>query len=81
MRYRRHPWAMCAEMATAMFVPAVTAIVLFWCGVIHNHSVAAVEMTAMRPAMLAVMLLRRTEYSRPVHAKLARRSANDPGAS
>jgi hypothetical protein len=67
MRYRKHSWAMCAEMAGAMFVPAALAIVLFWCAVIHSHSVTAVEMAAMVPAMIAVMLLRRIEYSQPVH--------------
>jgi hypothetical protein len=67
MRYRKHSWAMCAEMAGAMFVPAVIAIVLFWCAVIHSHSVTAMGMAAMVPAMIAVMLLRRTEYSQPVH--------------
>ena len=30
MRHRRHTWAMCAEMAGAMFAPAVAAVVLFW---------------------------------------------------
>ena len=68
MRHRRHSWAMCAEMAGAMFAPAVLAIVLFWCAVIHGDSVGRVEMMAMLPAMIAVMLLRRTEYSQPVHA-------------
>jgi hypothetical protein len=69
MRHRRHSWAMCAEMAGAMFAPAVLAIVLFWCAVIHGDSVGRVEMMAMLPAMIAVMLLRRTEYSQPVHAR------------
>jgi hypothetical protein len=68
MRHRRHTWAMCAEMAGAMLVPAVAAIVLFWCSVIHSGSVSAVEMNAMLPAMIAVMLLRRSEYSQPVHS-------------
>lgn len=68
MRHRRHTWAMCAEMGGAMFVPAVAAIVLFWCSVIHSGSVGAVEMNAMLPAMIAVMLLRRSEYSQPVHS-------------
>jgi hypothetical protein len=68
MRHRRHSWAMCAEMAGAMLVPAVVAIVLFWCAVIHGDSVGRVEMAVMLPAMIAVMLLRRTEYSQPVHA-------------
>jgi hypothetical protein len=54
---------MCAEMAGAMFVPAVAAVVLFWCSVIHSGAVGAVEMNAMLPAMIAVMLLRRREYS------------------
>jgi flagellar biosynthetic protein FliP len=68
MRHRRHSWPMCAEMAGAMFAPAVLAIVLFWCAVIHGDSVGRVEMMGMLPAMIAVMLLRRTEYSQPVHA-------------
>jgi hypothetical protein len=72
MRHRRHSWAMCAEMAGAMFVPAVLAVVLFWCGVIHGASIPRVEMAAMLPAMIAVMLFRRSEYSQPVHAAHAR---------
>ena len=70
MRYRGHSWAMCAEMGGAMFVPAVLAIVLFWCAVIHGESIARVEMAAMLPAMIAVMLLRRSEYSQPVHSQV-----------
>ena len=69
MRHRRHSWAMCVEMAGAMFVPAVAAILLFWCAVIHGESIARVEMAAMLPAMILVMLFRRTEYSQPVHAR------------
>ena len=46
----------------------MAAIVIFWCAVIHGRSVGGVEMTAMVPAMLAVVLLRRTEYSQPVRA-------------
>jgi hypothetical protein len=69
MRHRRHSWAMCAEMAGAMFVPAVAAIVLFWCAVIHGRSIGGVGMAGMVPAMIAVMLLRRTEYSQPVHSR------------
>lgn len=51
---------------------AVAAIVLFWCAVIHRASILAVEHAAMLPAMIAVMLLRRGEYSRPVrsHARM-----------
>jgi peptidoglycan/LPS O-acetylase OafA/YrhL len=67
MRHGSHSWAMCAEMAGAMLAPAVLAIVLFWCAVIHGDSIGRVEMMAMLPATIAVMLLRRTEYSQPVH--------------
>jgi hypothetical protein len=69
MRHRHHSWAMCAEMAGAMFVPAIAAIVLFWCAVINSGSILAVEHLPMLPAMVAVMLFRRTEYSQPVHAQ------------
>jgi hypothetical protein len=69
MRYRRHSWAMCGEMAGAMFLPAVAALVLFWCAVIHTSAVGGVEMAAMVPAMLAVMLFRRSEYSQPVYSR------------
>jgi hypothetical protein len=73
MRHRRHTWAMCAEMAGAMFLPAAAAIVLFWCAVIHGRAIGGVSMAGMVPAMIAVMLLRRTEYSQPVrsHAREA----------
>ncbi len=67
MRYRRHSWAMCAEMGGAMFLPAIAALILFWCSVIHSNSVGGVEMGVMLPAMIAVMLVRRTEYSQPIH--------------
>jgi hypothetical protein len=66
MRHRRHSWAMCAEMGAAMFVPAIAAIVLLWCGVIHSGSLLGVVHAPMIPAMVAVMLVRRTEYSQPV---------------
>ena len=75
MRYRRHSWAMCAEMGGAMFLPAIAALVLFWCSAIHTSAVGGVTMGAMLPAMLAVMLLRRAEYSQPVHSHAWRRSA------
>jgi hypothetical protein len=74
MRYRRHSWAMCGEMAGAMFLPAFAALVLFWCSVVHTRAVGGVEMAAMVPAMLAVMLFRRSEYSQPVRSHARRRS-------
>jgi hypothetical protein len=68
MRHRGHSWAMVAEMAGAMFVPAAGAIALYWGGVIESEAILALEHAAMIPAMVAVMLLRRSEYSRPVHS-------------
>ncbi|MGZ6678639.1 MAG: hypothetical protein ACXVFK_00265 [Solirubrobacteraceae bacterium] len=68
MRHRGHSWARVGDMAAAMFLPAVAAIVLFWCAVIHSGSIFGLEHAAMLPAMIAAMLLHRSEYSQPVHA-------------
>lgn len=68
MHHRGHSWTRVAEMAGAMFVPAIAAIVLFWCAVIHNDAILPLQHVAMLPAMIAAMLLHRSEYSRPVHA-------------
>jgi hypothetical protein len=69
MRHRGHAWARIAEMAGAMFVPALAAIVLFWGGVIESGAILALEHVAMIPAMVAVMLIHHGEYSRPVHQR------------
>ena len=66
MRHRGHAWARIAEMAGAMFVPALGVIVLFWGGVIQSGAILALEHVAMIPAMVAVMLVHRDEYSQPV---------------
>jgi flagellar biosynthetic protein FliP len=67
MRHRGHAWARIAEMAGAMFVPALAAIALFWGGVIQSGAILALEHVAMIPAMIAVVLVHRGEYSQPVH--------------
>jgi hypothetical protein len=67
MRHRGHTWKRIAEMAGAMLVPAVAAIALFWGGVIQSGAILALEHVAMIPAMVAVMLVHRAEYSQPVH--------------
>lgn len=72
MRHRGHVWARIAEMAGAMFVPAVGAIALFWGGVIQSGAILGLEHVAMIPAMIAVMLIHRDEYSRPVHQHTVR---------
>jgi hypothetical protein len=67
MRHRGHGWAPAREMAAAMFVPAIAAIVLYWAGTIDDtDTLMAIEHVAMFPAMLAVMLLRRSEYARAI---------------
>jgi hypothetical protein len=67
MRHRGHAWGRIAEMAGAMVVPALAAIALFWGGVIESGGILVLEHVAMVPAMVAVMLVHRGEYSRPVH--------------
>lgn len=67
MRHRGHAWSRIWEMSAAMFVPALAALVLFWCAVVHRDSILALEHAAMLPAMVAVMLWHRTEYAQPVH--------------
>jgi hypothetical protein len=65
MRHRRHSWSRVTEMAGAMFIPAMVAIVLFWCAVIHKDAILSVQHLAMLPAMVGVMLLHRGEFSNP----------------
>jgi hypothetical protein len=67
MRHRGHGWAPAREMAAAMFAPAIAAIALYLAGAIDDtDTLMAIEHVAMFPLMLAVMLLRRSEYARAV---------------
>ena len=64
MRYRGHGWAPAWEMTAAMFVPSFAAIALLWAGIVEGgHTPMMIQHVAMFPAMLAVMLLRRSEYT------------------
>jgi hypothetical protein len=64
MRYRGHGWAPASEMTAAMFVPSFAAIALLWAGIVEGgHTPMMIQHVAMFPAMLAVMLLRRSEYT------------------
>jgi hypothetical protein len=38
MRHRGHSWARVEEMAGPMFVPAIAAIGVFWCAVVHSDA-------------------------------------------
>ncbi len=64
MRYRGHGWAPSAEMAGAMFVPTVAALILYRVGAVEDeHALLMIQHIAMFPLMLVAMLLRRDEYS------------------
>ena len=62
MRFRDHSWRSSAEMAAAMVVPVVAFIPLLWMGIISGSMLVGLGHVLMLPAMLAVMLYRRSEY-------------------
>jgi hypothetical protein len=69
MRFRGHGWRATNEMAAAMLVPAAGALALLGAGVVTDaHALVMLEHTAMFPAMLVAMLLRRSEYTGHHHA-------------
>jgi hypothetical protein len=70
MRHRGHSWERGGEMATAMVVPALALLVLFWLGVIPEGPVVPLQMALMLPAMILLMLYRADEYS-AAHAPTA----------
>jgi hypothetical protein len=63
MHYRGHSWERCGEMAMAMNLPVLPALVLYWLGAIPSEGVLGMQMMAMIPAMLGAMLYRKEEYS------------------
>ena len=64
MLYRGHGWRLSAEMAGAMFAPTLGAIGLLWAGLVDDlGALLVLEHVAMLLAMLAAMLVRRTDYS------------------
>lgn len=88
MRHRGHNWARGAEMAGAMFVPTFLVIGLLEVGATSADSLIGLQHVVMLPAMLLVMLWRRSEYTRAhrpaSHRQLFRRIARpqpttDPG--
>ena len=60
MRYRRHGWRPCLEMAGAMFVPTFAAIALL--GAVDFDALMMWEHVGMLLAMLVAMLARPGEY-------------------
>jgi len=64
MRFRGHGWPATLEMAGSMIVPTLLAGALLAAGVVTNgHALMGIQHMIMFPAMLAVMLWRREEYS------------------
>jgi hypothetical protein len=64
MRHRGHPPARVAEMAAAMVVVGLTACLLVWASLIESTAICGFECAMTIPAMVAVMLLHRGDYSR-----------------
>ncbi len=70
MRRRRHSSAATREMAGAMIVPTLAAVALLGTGTVDDlDALLGIQHVAMLPAMLAVMLLRREEYSHGVSGR------------
>jgi hypothetical protein len=68
MRHRGHSWKRGGEMGLAMFALTLVALALFWARGIAAGAVLGIAMILRLPAMLAVMLYRREEYSSPHRA-------------
>jgi hypothetical protein len=70
MRWRGHSWSATREMAGAMIVPTLGVVGLLAVGAVGDlGDLLMIQHVAMFPSMLAVMLLRREEYSHGVHRK------------
>jgi hypothetical protein len=63
MRFRGHTWERAGEMGAAMVIPAIVIVVLGIAGVIPRSGLSGAVMDPMLPAMIAVMLYRRSEYA------------------
>lgn len=64
MRLRGHGWQLCNKMAAAMLIPTLGTLALLGTGVVSDTGTLLVlEHVVMLPSMLAVMLLRRDEYT------------------
>ena len=51
-----------SEMSVAMAVPVVLALPFLWTGVIPRETLIGIEHMSMAPGMLALMLIRRSNY-------------------
>ena len=72
MRYRGHGWAASNEMTASMLIPTAGVIALLGVGLVDDiGALLMIEHVVMLPSMLAVMLLRRDEYTHGAHRKAA----------
>jgi hypothetical protein len=72
MRWRGHRWQPTLEMAASMVVPTLGVVGLLAFDLVDDiGALLAVEHVAMFGAMLAVMLMRRGEYSHHAHQRVA----------
>ncbi|TDC29861.1 hypothetical protein E1211_25270 [Micromonospora sp. 15K316] len=63
MRYRRHPWSACAEMAAAMYVPFLVLLAPYRAGLLDGDAMMLGGHLLMVPAMVLVAL--RHRHDRP----------------
>ena len=72
MRWRGHNWQPTLEMAASMVLPTLAVVALLAVDLVEDvGTLLAIEHVAMFAAMLAVMLMRRSEYSHHAHRKAA----------
>jgi peptidoglycan/LPS O-acetylase OafA/YrhL len=63
MRWRRHGWRACAEMAAAMYLPFVVLFVPLWAGLLSPGGLMLWGHVLMLVAMAGAMALRPSEYA------------------
>jgi hypothetical protein len=68
MRHRGHGWPVVGEMAGAMYAPLAVLLVPFWLGLLPDEAVLGPMHLLMLPAMAALMLRRRDEYTHRHHS-------------
>ena len=71
MRWRGHRWQPTLEMALSMVIPTLAVVALLAIDVVTDiGALLGIEHVAMFAGMLAVMLLRRDEYSHHAHHRV-----------
>ncbi|MFC7549285.1 hypothetical protein [Plantactinospora sp. GCM10030261] len=78
MRVRRHGWWPIAEMCAAMYAPFLVLLIPYAVGVLDSGGLMMLGHLLMVPAMLLVMLRRRSEYTHP-HPLPGRRAGAGTG--